>query len=190
MLSATITSHSPHLPFQESSAQSLRGRISKAAIGVLLATIATLATPWVPSAHASDVHFYGDGSTDNPFTSSGCTARPAEDECIVKFPTRRLSPLQNERIPSYRCPTDARYLLNRPSNRPGKAPNGVDVVASEGIDTWINPANILRAGDPIFGFAAGVKPEPPDTATNWEVTRSEGTYFVALFCTTDYTRSH
>lgn len=163
-----------------------RGRVSKVMMGVFLAVAAVVASPWAPIASASGVQFSGDGSIGRPFTSDGCTASTREGDCIVEFPARYLAPLQNEEMPAYRCPIDTPLLVNRESNRRDRSPRGVDVVTSDGLDTY-NPGGTSPVGDGNY-YAAGTSRGGLWTATNWGL--HDGRYFVALFCTDNYHRAY
>ena len=167
----------------------LRPAVSRKALACALLPVAAVAAVILttPIAHAAEVQFSGDGSNERPFTSSGCTARTSEGDCIVRFPARFLGPLQNEMIPSYRCPVVEPMLVDRASNRGDDSPRGVDAVGSSLLATFINPDATQPVGDGDF-YAAGTSRGPLRTATNWNV--RDGKYFIALFCTKNIHRSY
>ncbi len=149
--------------------------------------VSTVLTPRPPQVGASVSAVTGDGSNGNPYTAP-CD-EPQNVDCTVSaFPQRTLSgSWANEYVPSYGCPVDHPYLLDRGYSPPFTSwGSGVEIKEDDGafpIDVSITGQKLLQP--PLANvFGATLTGYPNSSATNW-LWGGTHWYKVVLHCTSD-----
>jgi len=139
-----------------------------------------------PRAAASAASVTGTGTNADPYVEQ-CTQRGSPDQCAIVFPARTLSGFwANEYVPSYKCPANRPFLVDRDVNQAfgTKVPRGVQIEGLGPIGVSITRTLPVTVDTPtlkVTGMAGQTATGYPNSsATNW--TFGSNSYRVVLHC--------
>jgi hypothetical protein len=144
-----------------------------------------------PAARVAQQPVSGDGSDDNPFIAP-CDNPSLVDCTVGSFPTRPPGGFggfwSSEYVPSYKCPPDHPWLLNRDYAPYGTSiPRGVEIQGLGPIGVSISV--IHRSASPPPSQVTGTRTGfLASSATNWN--GPGASYKVILHCSSDYNHGH